>query len=72
MHRLISVSSALIYIYIRVAAAFPVAYKTMAYPEGQIKSYGSCSRHIGTPFSRCRENDIYGQKKCLRPRSHRR
>jgi ribosomal protein L9 len=30
----------------RVAAAFPVAKKTMAYPEGQIKSYGSCSRHI--------------------------
>jgi hypothetical protein len=29
-----------------VAAAFPVAYKMMTYPEGQMKSYGSCSRHI--------------------------
>lgn len=37
-------------IYIRVAAAFPVVYKMMTYPEGQMKSYGSCSRHIGTPF----------------------
>jgi hypothetical protein len=33
-----------------VAAAFPVGYKTMAYPEGQIKSYGSCSRHIEKTF----------------------
>jgi hypothetical protein len=29
-----------------VAAAFPVGYKTMTYPEGQMKSYGSCSRHL--------------------------
>jgi hypothetical protein len=29
-----------------VAAAFPVANKMMAYPRGQIKSYGSCSRHL--------------------------
>jgi hypothetical protein len=35
-------------LYKRVAAAFPVAYNTMAYPEGQIKCYGSCSRHIET------------------------
>ena len=33
-------------LYKRVAAAFPVGYKTMAYPEGQIRSYGSCSRHV--------------------------
>ena len=31
-----------------MAAAFPVAYKKMAHPEGQFKSYGSCSRHIET------------------------
>jgi hypothetical protein len=29
-----------------VAAAFPVGNKMMAYPRGQIKSYGSCSRHL--------------------------
>lgn len=41
----------------------------MTYPRGLIKSYGSCSRHIGTPFSRCRENDTLGHKKSLRLRS---
>lgn len=43
MHHLVDINSRL---YKRVAAAFPVVYKMMAYPRGQIKSYGSCSRHV--------------------------
>jgi len=43
LHHLVTINSRLCK---RVAAAFPVGYKMMAYPRGQIKSYGSCSRHV--------------------------
>ena len=62
-HHLVTINSRL---YKRVAAAFPVGYKMMAYPRGQIKSYGSCSRHIGTPFCWHQQNDTLGHKKSLR------
>lgn len=55
-------------LYKRVAAAFPVGYKTMAYPEGQIKSYGSCSRHVlGISIFPVGKKYFPRHKKSLRP-----
>lgn len=62
-------------LYKRVAAAFPVGYKTMAYPEGQIRSYGSCSRHVlgisifpvGKNYFPSWKKDFPRHKKSLRP-----
>ena len=65
LHHLVTINSRL---YKRVAAAFPVGYKMMAYPRGQIKSYGSCSRHVlGISIFPVRKKDFPRHKKSLRP-----
>lgn len=38
----------------------------MTHPDGYFNSYGSCSRHIGTPFCWHQQNDTLGHKKSLR------